>query len=92
MHYKFVIAENFQKGAKKRLFGLTGPKVIIADDDALEIFEEIISSMPTHDLAIKALFAKGQVLSHFEEYKESVAIFEQLIERFEKHDPERTQR
>lgn len=87
MHYKYSIAENFKMGAKKRLFGWTkGPKIITAKEDALAIFDEIIASMPMHDLAAKSLFAKGLLLCDFEEYKDSIATFEQLIERFSKND------
>ena len=87
MHYKFSIAQNFQKGAKKRLFNWkSGPKIIVAEEDALAIYDEIISSMPMHDLTAKSLFAKGQLLFNFEEYKDSISTFEQLIERFEKHE------
>lgn len=87
MHYKYSIAKNFQNGAKKRLFGWNkGPKIIVAKEDALSIFDEIVASMPMHDLAAKSLFAKGQLLCDFEEYKDSVSTFEQLIDRFEKHE------
>lgn len=87
MHYKFSIAENFKNGAKKRLFGWQkGPKIMGANDDALALFDEIIASMPAHELTVKSLFAKGQLLVEFEEYKDSIAAFEQLIEKFEKHE------
>lgn len=87
MHYKFSIAENFKNGAKKRLFGWQkGPKILVAHDDALAIFDEIIASMPMHDLAAKSLFAKGQILFETEEFKDSIATFEQLIENFQKHE------
>jgi len=87
MHYKFSIAQNFKNGVKKRLFGLKkSPKVVVADEDALALFEEIISSMPMHDLAAKSLFAKGQILFDMEEYKDSIATFDELIDRFEKHE------
>jgi len=87
MYYKYLVARKFHQGERKRLFGLNrGPKVIFAKEDALAIYDEIISSMPNHDLAIKALFAKGQILIDLEEYKDSVNIFEQLIEKFPKHE------
>ncbi|EKE03067.1 MAG: hypothetical protein ACD_20C00278G0001 [uncultured bacterium] len=87
MHYKYSIAENFKNGAKKRLFGLQkGPKILGANDEALVLFDEIIASMPMHELAAKSMFAKGQLLVIFEEYKDSIATFEQLIEKFEKHE------
>ncbi|NGX35871.1 MAG: Outer membrane protein assembly factor BamD [Candidatus Anoxychlamydiales bacterium] len=87
MHYKFLIAKNFKQGSKKRLFGWKkGPKVVFAEEDALAIFDEVIATMPTHELAPKAMFAKGELLFKDEEYKDSIATFESLIERFEKHE------
>ena len=87
MHYKFLIAKNFKKGSKKRLFGWKkGPKIVFAEEDALAIFDEVIATMPTHELAVKAMFAKGQLQFNAEDYKESIATFEDLIQRFEKHE------
>lgn len=85
MQYKYEIAQNFKNGAKKRLFGMQkGPKIMPAKEDSLTIYDEIIASMPLNDIAAKSLFAKGQLLCDFEEYKDSISTFEKVIERFEK--------
>jgi outer membrane protein assembly factor BamD len=87
MHYKFSIAQFFKKGAKKRMFGWKkGPKVVNANEDSLAIFDEIIASMPTHDLAVLSLFAKGEILFEDNEFKDSISAFEQIIDRFETHE------
>ena len=87
MHYKFSIAHFFKKGAKKRMFGWKkGPKILNAEEDSLAIFDEIIASMPTHDLAIQSLFAKGELLFEDDEFKDSISAFEQIIDRFETHE------
>jgi len=87
MHYKFLIAKNFKGGSKKRLFGWKkGPKIVLASEDALAIFDEVIATMPTHELAPKAMFAKAELLFKEGESKDSIAVFEALIERFEKHE------
>lgn len=87
MHYKFLIAENYKKGERKRMLGLSkGPKIVNSLEDALSLYDEIISSMPTSDLAIKAMFGKGELLYKDEEYKDSVATFEKLIDKFPTSD------
>ena len=51
IQYKFDIAENYYNGVKKRLFGLKKTtKLQFAKDDALEIYEESVKSIPHHDL------------------------------------------
>ncbi|KKL26655.1 hypothetical protein LCGC14_2393110, partial [marine sediment metagenome] len=87
MHYKYSIAHFFKNGAKKRMFNWKkGPKVVAAEEDAILIFDEIIASMPNHEIAIRALFAKSELLFDDNEFKDAVSSFETLIERFEKHE------
>jgi outer membrane protein assembly factor BamD (BamD/ComL family) len=87
MHYKFSIAQLFKQGAKKRMFNWKkGPKILDAKEDAVKIYDEIIASMPNHDLAIISMYSKAKVLLEDEEYKKGVSAFEDLIDRFEKHE------
>ncbi len=87
MYYKYSIAQFFKNGAKKRMFNWKkGPKILSAQEDAIVIFDEIIASMPNHEIAIRSLFAKGQLLFDIDEFKDAVAAFEMLIDRFEKHE------
>lgn len=83
---KFNIAEKFYDGSRKHLFGLEKlPKVLPAKEDALDIYDEIITALPRHDLTAKALYKKGVLLLDFEDFKPSVESFEILIRRFPKH-------
>lgn len=83
---KFNIAEKFYEGAKKHIFGLEKlPKVLPAKEDALDIYDEIITALPRHDLTAKSLYRKGLLLLDFEDFKPSVESFEILIRRFPKH-------
>ncbi len=86
MRYKFEIAELYQKGEKKHLFGVEiMPKWIPAGDEALEIYDEIINAMPHHELAIHSLYGKGLILLNDNDFKSSVDVFQSLIRKFGKH-------
>lgn len=86
IEYKFQIAEKFYQGARKHFLGLEKlPKLLPAKDEALEIYEEIITTLPRHDLTAKSLYKKGCLLSDFNDYKPSVEAFQILIRRFPKH-------
>ncbi|NGX56839.1 MAG: Outer membrane protein assembly factor BamD [Candidatus Anoxychlamydiales bacterium] len=85
--YKFEIAQKFKNGAKKHAFSSSsGPKVINASEDALAIFEEIINTLPNHELACKSLFEKALLQITFEDYKESIDTFKTLINKFTKNE------
>jgi outer membrane protein assembly factor BamD (BamD/ComL family) len=87
INYKFLIAEQYKTGKRKRLFKWTkAPKIASGKEDALQIYDEIISIMPNHELAMKSLFSKGQILSGMEEYKESVETYQKLIYYFPQSD------
>lgn len=87
IQYKFDIAEKFEKGAKKHVMGLeTMPKWVSAEDDAIAIFDEVITALPNHILAAKALFAKAKLLFKAEEFNLSVETYQTLIRRFPKTD------
>lgn len=87
MEYKYKIALKFQKGHKKHLMGFGRlPKWMPAREEALQIYDEIITSLPRHDLTGKSLFQKGLLLSSFHDYKSSIDSFKTLIRRFPKHE------
>lgn len=87
IQYKFSIAEAFRQGEKRHLFGWNAmPRWMPSSDEALEIYEEIIASLPHHELAVRALYGKALLLSYYEDYKESIDTFNLLIHRFPKHD------
>lgn len=84
---KFAIAEFFREGGKKRLFGSHKlPAVMPAKEDALVIYDEIIASMPHHELAAKALLGKAEIQAYYEDFRPSVETLHLLIRRFPKHE------
>ncbi len=86
MKYKFLIAEGFRNGNKKRLLGLQKmPKIIPAKEEALTIYEEVITALPNHDFAAQSLFGKAEILLSQEEFRTCIETFQTLIRRFSKH-------
>lgn len=86
LQYKFKIAERYQKGAKKHILGMENlPKWIPAVEEAISIYDEVITALPHHELAAQALFGKAKLLLKEAEYKSSVETFQTLIRRFPKH-------
>jgi outer membrane protein assembly factor BamD (BamD/ComL family) len=85
--YKFEIGKKYKNGSKKHAFSSSsGPKIVDASEEAISLFEEIISTLPNHELAMKALFEKGTLQVIFEDYKESIDTFRTLIDKFPKEE------
>ncbi|MBF5058898.1 outer membrane protein assembly factor BamD [Candidatus Neptunochlamydia vexilliferae] len=86
IRYKFEIAKAFDGGARTHLFGWHRmPKWLPAYEEAIEIYDEVITTLPRDDLAAQSLFHKGALLLRMEEYAKSVEAFQTLIRRFPKH-------
>ncbi len=86
IHYKFKIAEKYHKGARKHILGMENmPKWIPAQEEAIAIYDEVITALPHHELAAQALFGKAKLLLKSEEYKSSIETYQTLIRRFPKH-------
>ncbi len=86
VEFKYAMASQLSQGGKKRLFGMQYlPKWAPGDSLAIEIFDEVIATLPCHELAAKALFSKAELLWRMGDYAESVDTFQQLIRRFPKH-------
>lgn len=86
IQYKFKIAEKYHRGAKKHILGWeTMPKWVPARDEAIHIYDEVITALPHHELAAHALFGKAKLLIKDDEYKSSVETYQTLIRRFPKH-------
>lgn len=87
IEYKFHIAESYRKGTLRRMFHYKkAPKIVPAKEDALRIYDQVISSLPYHDLTAKSLFAKGLVQRSLGNYQDAVETFQSLIKRFPKHE------
>ncbi len=83
--YKLAIAERYQRGEKGRLFHHGKmPKWRPAQEDALEIYNEIINTLANNDLVAKALICKGLLLKKEKEYKEAIQTFQTAIKKFPK--------
>ncbi len=86
IQYKFKIAENYHHGAKKHILGWeTMPKWIPARNEAIRIYDEVITALPHHELAARALFGKAKLLVKDDEFKSSIETYQVLIRRFPKH-------
>lgn len=87
IEFKYAIAERFKDGARRRLLGWKQmPKWASGKKSALTIYDEVIASLPCHQLAAKALYAKANLLWEMKEYRESIECFQILIKRFPKHE------
>ncbi|MDE3055770.1 MAG: outer membrane protein assembly factor BamD [Verrucomicrobiota bacterium] len=87
LNYRFQIAEKFREGAKKPLFGVSWlPRLLSGEEDALSIYEDLITSMPHEQIAAQALLGKAEIQARWEEYKPSLETLDLLIRRFPKHD------
>ena len=85
-HFKFGIAQAFEQGMGTHLFGWKHmPKWLPAHEQALAIYNEIITTLSHDDLAARSLYRKGMLLLNIKEYKTSVEVFRTLIRRFPKH-------
>ncbi len=86
IRYKFELATEFDGGSRIHLFGWNKmPKWLPAYEEAIEIYDEVITTMPRDDLAAKSLYRKGVLLLRMEEYKKSIDAFQTLCRRFPKH-------
>lgn len=84
--YKFTIAEKFASGKKKHLFGMKGtPKWMPAKSVALDLYDEVIASLPSHDIAAKSLYGKAKLLLQRRDFRESIESLQTLTRRFPKH-------
>ncbi len=84
--HKFSIAKQFHRGEKKHLMGWESlPKWIPAKEEAIAIYDEVITALPHHELAAEALFGKAELFLKIEDYKSSVDTYQTLIRRFPKH-------
>ena len=87
IQYKFNIAEQFKNGAKKPLFGSHKlPKILPAKEDALKIYDEVITTLPHSEFAARSLIGKAKIQAELEDYKPSLETLDLLIRRFPKHD------
>ena len=84
---KFEIAEFYHNGGKKRLFSSHKlPAWVSGSEDALEIYDEIITSLPHHSNSVYALIHKADIQTSFKDFKPSIETLQLLVRRFPKHE------
>lgn len=87
VYFKFCIAEYFKAGKKRRPFKMRYlPKWISGQDSALEIYDEVVAALPNHELTIRALQSKAELLRRMGEYRECVETYQLIIRRFPKNE------
>jgi outer membrane protein assembly factor BamD (BamD/ComL family) len=84
---KFEIAEAFQQGTCKPLFGSPKlPKWVSAKEDAVQIYDEIIAALPQSEIATRSLLGKSALQLEFGDYKPAVETLQTVIRRFPKQE------
>ncbi len=84
---KFEIAQLFEQGTRKPLFGSHKmPNWLSAKEDAIQIYDEIIAAVPHSEMASKSLLGKASLQAQFEDYKPAVETLQTLIRRFPKQE------
>lgn len=85
IEYKFCIAEQFRCGAKRRFCGTKQlPKWATGRTLALKIYDEIISAMPSSEIASQAMYSKACLLWGMQEYRDCIDSFQMICKRFPK--------
>lgn len=86
LRWKFNIAEQYRAGVRFPLIRWKYiPRILPSNEEAIEIYDEVITALSNQDLVARALYGKGKVLARIKEFSESIDIFHQLIRRFPKH-------
>lgn len=87
IYYKFWIAEYFKSGGKKHYLGLRYcPKWGCGKEMAITIYDEIITTVPNHNLAVASLFSKANLQHSQQEYRDTIETYQTLIRRFPKNE------
>ena len=87
IRYKFAMADLFRNGTKLRLFDSHKlPRWVPSEEMAITLYDEVITTLPHHEIAAQSLLSKGKVQMKMEDFKESIETFQLLIRRFPKHE------
>lgn len=83
---KFRLAQKFELGARRRIFGWSFmPRWLSGRDIALEIYEEVAQALPRSELAGKALLARSNMFIKNKRYNEARVALEQVITDFDRN-------
>lgn len=83
---KYAIARSFAEGKRKHIFLLEGfPKLVSAKEDALKLYDEVLTAFPNKELGARALYHKGELLMMDKEYSEAIKTLKKLTVQFPQH-------
>lgn len=84
--YKFLIAEAFRGGKRRHPYGIASmPRFASGKPYALQLYDEIAATLPSREIAAKALYSKAILLNKMHERKEAIEVFQTVTRRFPKH-------
>lgn len=87
VEYKCAIADQLAAGARRRFWGTKKlPKWASGTNLALQIYDEVIAALPSHEIAARALYSKGSLNWQLKQYRQSVEAFQMVIKRFPKNE------
>lgn len=87
MQAKLDIANRCHQGARGRLFGCRPfPKWSSGENLAMEIYDEIIATTPTSDLAASALIDRARLFCKQSAYQEAIDSLYLMVRRFPQHE------
>jgi len=83
---KLEVAHRFAKGFRKHVAGWKLlPKWMPAQEEALDLYDEIQGAVPRSEIAAEALFAKGSLQLHLGDHKSSLDTFQIFLKKFGQH-------
>jgi outer membrane protein assembly factor BamD (BamD/ComL family) len=85
MQMKLSLAQAFENGEIKNLIGLPGiPHWVDARKEAVELYDEIASAMPTHLLAEQAIMGKAGLEIKLKDYRIAISTCEAFLRKYAK--------
>lgn len=81
--YKLAIADKFAQGYRRHMFNSSSfPRIMSAEDLALDIYNEVSTALPNHALAAQAILGKSALLFQEEDYALAADTYQAAIRRF----------
>ena len=81
--YKLSIAQKFAAGHKRHMFGWESmPRWASGKEEAIEIFDEVATALPNHELAAVAILEKAELLRQMEQFSNAIDTYQSAIRRF----------
>jgi outer membrane protein assembly factor BamD (BamD/ComL family) len=85
--YKFCVAEQFRGGARRRFLSTKAmPRWASGRGLGITIYDEVIASLPSDEIAARSLFGKACLLWQQKDYRNAVEAFLAVTKRYSKHE------